>query len=131
MKTYEIGDTIIFKLDNVYQVGIVTAVNVSKKTRTTYDIRSEKGSGYIYVPVDKPINEYLNTFAVIDSVLTEKLKDKVSNRMHVDKNIGHTRANFNKELDLHIDGTHKNSLFIQQYEKYNNFVFPCIGPRSW
>ena len=52
MIEYEVNDKIVLKNDNVNEIGVITNVRRHKNTVIGYDIRSEKGSGYVLVQVD-------------------------------------------------------------------------------
>jgi len=75
MIKYEINDKVIFrtngKLPNgKLQVGVITNRRSADK-KTYYDLRSEAGQGFVLVPVDKARNKYSDSYAVIDSKMTE------------------------------------------------------------
>jgi hypothetical protein len=108
MKKYEVNDKVVFKFEDTNQIGVITNVR-PQKDGGGYDIRSEKGSGFILVPVDPGGNgekaKYRRKYAYIDSKLTEAWigSDSTTN-LHVNKNIGHTRANYSKNIKLRVDG---------------------------
>lgn len=78
---YQIGDNVIIKYYNSYQVGQVVEARRRKNTRTTYDVMSEKGTLYTHTPVDTTkLNQY------IDSGLTAKLID--SGEITTNLNVG-------------------------------------------
>ena len=52
MIEYEINDKVVFRYNNVNEIGVITNVRRHKKTVIGYDIRSEKGSGYVLVQVE-------------------------------------------------------------------------------
>ena len=130
---------------------MITNVNYATQlTVKTYDMRTEGGSGYIYVPVDgkKKCKQY------IDSLLTDSwIAGGGSNNMWIHKRDGHTRANYSENVELRYDGQSSKvktevvkvdepkidetkfkgmpPLIVGQFEKYNNFVFPTQGPRSF
>tara|TARA_R100001594_G_scaffold131992_1_gene171969 strand:+ start:1408 stop:1848 length:441 start_codon:yes stop_codon:yes gene_type:complete len=116
-----------------YEVAMITNVHYATQLTTkSYDMRTEAGSGYIYVPVDgnKKCKQY------IDSILTDTwIANGGTNNMWIHKRDGHTRANYSKNVTLRYDGQtndEKDSvLLVGQFEKYNNFVFPTQGPRSY
>jgi len=127
-----------------YEIAMITNVNYATQLTTkTYDMRTEKGSGYIYVPVDgkKKCKQY------IDSLLTEAwIAGGGSNNMWIHKRDGHTRANYVDSVELRYDGESSKiktgvvskeevksvpPLVVGQFERYNNFVFPTQGPRSF
>lgn len=67
---YQIGDNVIIKYYNSYQVGQVVEARRRKNALTMYDVMSEKGTLYTHTPVDTvKLNQY------IDSGLTAKLID--------------------------------------------------------
>ena len=101
-------------------------------TKKSYDIRTEAGAGLLYVPVDgnKKCKQY------ISSVVTKAwIENGGTNNMWIHKRDGHTRANYSNNVKLRYDGQtteEKGSvLLVGQFEKYNNFVFPTQGPRSF
>jgi len=49
---YEIDDKVVFKTQGVAQVGVITNVR-GVDSKVYYDLRSEKGQGFLLVPVDK------------------------------------------------------------------------------
>jgi len=118
MKRYFIGDKVVFCHDGVNQVAMITNIRTHKGKRVGYDIRSEKGSGFIIVPVD---NAKANPN--IDSVLTDIwLQNGGTNNMYIDRSIGHTTANFNEDVELDD---------LRHFEKNNDLTFPVVGPRSY
>ncbi len=133
MANYNEGDLVVFRTTDFEknkknQVGMITYKR-TQKGNTTYDLRSEKGSAYTWTGVDEKKSNQ-----TIDSNLTEVwLKNKNNNSMLYNKNIGHTRANFSKNVKLRIDGQFdaSNILRVGHYERYNNFIFPPQGPRSF
>jgi len=133
MVKYEINDKVVFRYDGKNEIGVITNIRYLKKKLKGYDIRSEKGSGYIIVPVDKPQNKYAKSYPIIDSKLTEAwIGSDSSTNLFAHENNGHTRANYSKNIPLHIDGEKSDDgQFVQQIEKYNDFIFPTIGPRSY
>jgi len=133
---YEVNDKVVFKYEGTNQIGVITNVRDSKKGGG-YDIRSEKGSGLIMVPVDPKGNgekaKYIRKYAYIDSKLTDTIVDNISTNLHVNKNIGHTRANYSENVKLRIDGQFDEDTILRvgHYEKYNDYLFPPQGPRSF
>lgn len=118
---YNLGDHVVVRIEDTYQVAIVTNIHRRKNSIVGYDVRSEKGSGYCIVSVDKPKDTYS-----INSTLTEVWKQNTDTPTNLafNRHIGHTRANYGeivrKELDVD-----------RHYEKCNDFSFPVIGERSW
>ena len=134
---YTVNDKVVFKYEGTNQIGIITNVREQKKGGG-YDIRSEKGSAFVMVPVDPIGNGQKATFrreyAYIDSTLTDVWNDSDSTtNLHVNKNVGHTRANYSENVKLRIDGTFDEDTILRvgHFEKYNNFIFPPQGPRSF
>jgi|TARA_R110000851_G_scaffold158348_2_gene301362 hypothetical protein len=143
---YHIKDLVVVKsvdFEGVvkYEVGMITnkryATNV---TTTSYDIRTEGGSGLLYVSVDEPKGKQ----TIISSITKAWLDDGGTNNMWIHKRDGHTRANYSKEIQLIEDGAQKKEVSIpgaevatpsvmkvHQFEKYNDFYFPTQGPRSF
>ena len=68
--SYETNDKVVFKYKGAYEVGVVTGRGSDKDNKTSYYIRSEKGSGYSLVPVDKKRRKNQPDYPVIDSVMT-------------------------------------------------------------
>ena len=50
---YNVGENVVFKYDDHYEVGLVTSVRAKKGKVLGYDIRSEKGSGHLLVRFGK------------------------------------------------------------------------------
>jgi signal peptidase I len=115
---YNEGDIVVFKNDDKYNVGIVTNVRKKKNQLLGYDIRSERGSAYTLVQVDKEKSKYS-----IDSNLTAIFLQETDEptKLYIDKSLGHTRANYNEDVEMTID----------HYEKCADFSFPVVGPRSF
>jgi hypothetical protein len=135
---YHVRDFVVVKTKgwdgNVkYEVGMIT--NVHYQTQTTqksYDIRTEAGAGLLYVPVDgnKRCKLYISS-----SATKAWLENGGTTNMWIHKRDGHTRANYSKDIKLRYDGQANpdqgSILVVGQFEKYNNFVFPTQGPRSF
>ena len=134
MAKYEVNDKVVFKYEDKNQIGIVTNIR-SIRDGGGYDIRSEKGSGFIMVPVDPTGGgekaKYRKTYAWIDSALTSAVVDKIETNLHVNNNIGHTRANYGPNVKLRLDGEQPGDNAVGHFERYNNFHFPPQGPRSF
>jgi len=131
---YEINDKVVFRTNGTNQVGVITNRKVADK-KTYYDLRSEAGSGFVLVPVDKARNKYSDSYAVIDSKLTEVFNTSVEagdtepTNLFAKEGFGHTRGNFRKGTPLYFDGEHNGAM--GQMEKKNDFIFPTQGPRSF
>jgi len=131
---YEINDKVVFRTNGTNQVGVITNRKVADK-KTYYDLRSEAGSGFVLVPVDKARNKYSDSYAVIDSKLTEVFNTSVEagdtepTNLFAKEGFGHTRGNFRKGTPLYFDGEHNGEM--GQMEKKNDFIFPTQGPRSF
>ncbi len=112
------------------QVALVTNVNPSGKlNKRTYDVRTEAGSGMIQVSVDdKKSNQ-----TIVSSITEAWIANGGTNNMFIHKKHGHTRANYASDIKLRADGEDmdSDSLTLGHYEKYNTFVFPTQGPRSF
>jgi len=131
---YETNDKVILKYKGEFQVGVVTGKSKTRDSVVGYYVRSERGSAYSLVPVDKKRRKGYD-FAVIDSAMTaafnraaEKGDVKETNLFAKD-NWGHTRCNYNSSIKLKMDGDPQNT--INQIEKRNDFVTPTQGPRSF
>jgi hypothetical protein len=118
---YNPGDIVVVRTEDIHQVAIVTNVHRKKNTITGYDVRSEKGSAYLVVSVDKPKDLYS-----INSTLTEVWKQNTDTPTNLafNRHIGHTRANYGELVRKEIDPD-------RHYEKCNDFSFPVVGERSW
>lgn len=113
---YSAGELVVFTFEDTNQVGLVTNRR-TKKGVSTYDIRSEKGSAYIMVPVDNTKSPFF-----INSKLTEIFRiNDGKNKMRIDRSLGHTRANYGSDV----------SLEDKHYERSGDFVFKTIGARSY
>jgi hypothetical protein len=134
MKKYSVNDKVVFRTNGRNQVGVITNVKTADK-KVYYDLRSEAGSGFVLVPVDKARNKYSDTYAVIDSKLTEVFNQAVEDKeceptnLFAKEGFGHTRGNFTKGTPLYFDGEHNG--LMGQMEKRNDFIFPTQGPRSF
>tara|TARA_R110001592_G_scaffold356459_1_gene658460 strand:- start:1437 stop:1865 length:429 start_codon:yes stop_codon:yes gene_type:complete len=134
---YEVNDKVVFKTMGVPAVGVITNVRTADR-KTFYDLRSEAGSGYLLVPVDKAKNKYSESYAIIDSKLTASWNaavdagDCTPTRLFAKEGVGHTRANYADHIELWFDGENTQpNISVQQMEKRNDFVFPTQGPRSF
>ena len=113
---YKQGDLVVFRYGTTNQVALVTNVR-TKKGVSTYDIRSEKGSCHLMVPVNNS-----KVDISINSRLTDIWKGVGGdNNMWVDRSLGHTVANYSPDLELNES----------HFEKNNDFTFKTIGPRSY
>jgi len=133
---YNEGDTVVVKNtlwsgEVKYAVGLVTNVRpAGKMNQRTYDIRTEEGSGLIMVTVD----EKKSTQTIRSSITDALIESGHENNMFIHRKHGHTRANYSKNIKLRYDGQANekgSSMILGHFEKYNNFVFPCQGPRSF
>ena len=118
---YNIGNHVVVRIEDALQVAIVTNIHRKKNMITGYDVRSEKGSAYCVVSVDKPKDTYS-----INSTLTEVWKQNTTEPTNLafNRHIGHTRANYSETVRKNIDPD-------RHYEKCNDFSFPVVGERSW
>jgi hypothetical protein len=134
MKRYEVNDKVVFRTNGKNQIGVITNRRVADK-KTYYDLRSEAGSGFVLVPVDKARNKYSDSYAVIDSKLSEVFNQSVDagetepTNLFAKEGFGHTRGNYKKGTPLYFDG--ENGGVMGQMEKKNDFIFPTQGPRSF
>jgi len=137
-KLYYEGDKVVVRSrtwagEERYDVGIVTNVNAAGKklnSKRSYDIRTERGSGLIYTSVDEPKSNQ----TIITSVTNAWLKNGGTNNMFIHKKHGHTRGNYAQGIELRYDGQTGDKgqiLLVNHFEKYNDFVFPTQGPRSF
>lgn len=129
MQQFEVNDKVVFRYNGVNQIAVVTNIRKIKNSPIMYDLRAENGSGHIIVPVDKKKSN-----PVIDAHLTAAwVGNGGETNLYVNKNLGHTRANYGENVEIRIDGELRDNsrLWIGQIEKYNDFHFPCQGPRSF
>jgi len=134
---YETNDKVIFKYKGEFQVGVITGRTSDKDNKTSYYVRSEKGSGFSLVPVDKKRRKNQPDYPVIDSAMSAAWNNAVERGDAKETNLfakdgfGHTRHNYSKDIiskGLRFDGEGGN---MGHMEKRNNFIFPSIGPRSF
>ena len=115
---YTEGNIVVFRNDDKFNVGIVTNVRKKKNQVLGYDVRSEAGNCYTLVQVDKEKSLYSIDSALTDTFLSES---DDPTKLYLDKSLGHTRANYNEDVEMTID----------HYEKCADFSFPVVGPRSF
>jgi len=132
---YEVNDKVVINNDGINEIAVITDIRPSVNGGG-YDMRSEKGSGYIMVPAGKPRNKYAKTYPWIDDHLTQSwIGGEGSTNLFAKTGIGHTRANFADNIELYFDGDSAESKgpnhLVKHMEKYNNFHFPPQGPRSF
>jgi len=131
---YNVNDKVVFRTEGKNQVGVITNRRVADN-KTYYDLRSEAGSGFVLVPVDKARNKWSSQYAVIDSKLSEVFNQSVEagdcqpTNLYAKEGLGHTRGNFPTGTKLWFDG--ENGGVMGNMEKKNNFIFPTQGPRSF
>ena len=131
---YQINDKVVFQTEGKNQIGVITNKRLSDG-KVYYDLRSEAGSGFVLVPVDKAKNKYSKSYAMIDSKLTDVFNASVEagetepTNLFAKEGFGHTRGNYPKGTPLYFDGEHNGAM--GQMEKRNDFVFPTQGPRSF
>ena len=133
---YYPGDKVVVRTkyyksdESKLQVALVTNVNpAGKLNKRTYDVRTEAGSGMIQLSVDdKKSNQ-----TIVSSITEAWIANGGTNNMFIHKKHGHTRANFASDIKLRADGEEmeSESSVLGHYEKYNNFIFPTQGPRSF
>ena len=131
---YNVNDKVVFKTQGRNQIGVITNKRKSDN-KIYYDLRSEAGSGFVMVPIDKARNKWSAQYAVIDSNLTKIWNESVDagdseeTNLFAKEGFGHTRANYPKGTVLNFDG--ENNGRMGQMEKKNDFIFPTQGPRSY
>ena len=117
--------------------GTIPGKSKTKDSIVGYYIRSEKGSGYSLVPVDKKRRKGTPDYPVIDSAMTAAFNkavdkgDAKKTNLFAKDNWGHSRWNFSDDIiekGLRFDGEGGK---MGHLEKKNNFVFPTQGPRSF
>ena len=134
MVEYEVNDKVVFRFNDVNELAVVTNVRRHKNTVTGYDIRSEKGSGYVLVQVDanlttRQLNKRVE-YPLIDSKLTTAwIGSDSETNLFAKENVGHTRQNFSKDMTLFLDGESAGG--VQHFERHNDLIFPTQGPRSF
>ena len=135
--SYETNDKVVFKYQGEYQVGVITGKSKTKDSIVGYYIRSEKGSGYSLVPVDKKRRKGNPDYPVIDSAMTAAWNkahdngDVTKTNLFAKDGVGHTRHNYADDIidkGLRFDGEGGQ---MGHMEKKNDFVFPTQGPRSF
>jgi len=134
MVEYEVNDKVVFRFNNVNEVAVITNVRRHKNTVIGYDIRSEKGSGYVIVQVDANLTTRQRNkrveYPLIDSKLTTAwIGSDSETNLFAKENVGHTRQNFTKDMVLVLDGEAGGG--VQHLEKHNDLIFPTQGPRSF
>ena len=131
---YQINDKVVFQTEGKNQIGVITNKRLSDG-KVYYELRSEAGSGFVLVPVDKTKNKYSKSYAMIDSKLTDVFNASVEagetepTNLFAKEGFGHTRGNYTKGTPLYFDGEHNGAM--GQMEKRNDFIFPTQGPRSF
>lgn len=124
MSKYVQGDHVVILNEGRYEIGLVTNVRKKKNAIVGYDIRTERGSGLPLVTVSKS-----RTGTYIDPQMTQMWLDNGGfTHMYVDKNLGHTRANYSSHVQMRLDGDDGK---VGHFEKYNDLIFPTIGARSY
>jgi hypothetical protein len=134
MVEYEVNDKVVFRFNDVNEVAVITNVRRHKKIITGYDIRSEKGSGYVLVQVDVNLTTRQRNkrveYPLIDSKLTAAwIGSDSETNLFAKENVGHTRQNFTKDMVLVLDGEAGGG--VQHLERHNDLIFPTQGPRSF
>jgi hypothetical protein len=132
---YHAGDKVVVRTkdwngNTKLQVALVTNVNpAGKMNKRSYDVRTEAGSGLIQIGID----DKKSNMTIISSVTDAWIANGGTNNMYIHKKHGHTRANFASDIKLRADGQEMDSesSILGHFEKYNNFVFPTQGPRSF
>ena len=101
-------------------------------------MRSEAGSAFVLVPVDKAKNKSSESYAIIDSKLTASWiaaleEEKVTpTRLYAKNGVGHTRANYAGDIELWFDGENTTPYsLVQHMERSNDLIFKTQGPRSF
>jgi hypothetical protein len=133
---YETNDKVILKYKGEFQVGVITGKSKTKDSILGYYVRSEKGSAYSLVPVDKKRRKGYD-YPVIDSAMTAawnkavEVGDATPTNLWAKDNVGHTRHNYSSDIiekGLRFDGEGGT---MGHMEKRNDFTFPTVGPRSF
>ena len=132
---YRVGDKVVVRTrtwsgEEKLQVAMVTHVRYATQlTKKTYDLRSEAGTALTYTGVDEPKSNQ----TIVSSITDAWIANGGTNNMYIHKKHGHTRANFASNIKLRADGEDmdSDSLTLGHFEKYNDFVFPTQGPRSF
>ena len=129
------GDKVVVRTkdwngESKLQVALVTNVNpAGKMNKRNYDVRTEAGSGLIQIGVD----DKKSNMTIVSSITDAWIANGGTNNMYIHKKHGHTRANFSKDIKLRADGEEMKAedTILGHFEKYNDFVFPTQGPRSF
>jgi len=134
---YEIGDKVVFKTVGKPQLGVITSRKSAEK-KVYYSLRSEAGSGFVLVPVDKAKNKSSESYAIIDSKLTSSWNaaldggEVTPTRLYAKDGVGHTRANYAPDIELWFDGENTTPYsMVQHMERNNDYIFKTQGPRSF
>lgn len=126
MTKYLPGDHVVIFNDNRHEVGLVTNVRKRKNAVAGYDVRTERGSALPIVPIGKSKSK---TALYIDAEMTDIWRQSGgTTNLYIDKNVGHTRANYSNTIALRLDGDDGK---VGHFEKYHDFIFPTIGARSY
>ena len=137
MIQYEIDDKVVFKTQGVPQIGVITNRR-KNEGMIYYDLRSEKGGGFLLVSIDKGKNKFSEAYAVIDSELTAAWNGALEaeavtpTRLFAKDGVGHTRANYAGDIELWFDGENTTPYsLVQHMERNNDLIFKTQGPRSF
>ena len=78
---YELGENVIIRIEDSYQVGIVTDFHKKNNKIISYNVRSEKGSEYIHIPV----NKFDETYTICSKLTTKAIgSGEISNKMTIE-----------------------------------------------
>jgi hypothetical protein len=136
---YLIKDLVVVKIVNwnkevKYEIAMITNKRYATVlSPTTYDMRTEGGSGLIMVTVDNPKSKY----TIMSSVTKAWLENGGTNNMWIHNRDGHTRSNYALDVELSGDGEPSVDpeaaawMKVGQFEKCGNFLFPTQGARSY
>lgn len=122
---YVPGDKVVVRAWGKNEIGLITNVRKKKNQILGYDLRTEKGSAYCVVTVDKPEDK---SSISINSTLTAVWHMAVENgdseptNLYLDKSLGHSTANFDRHTCRPDD---------RHWEKCADFSFPVQGARSF
>lgn len=122
---YVPGDLVVVRAWGKNEIGLITNVRKKKNQILGYDLRTEKGSAYCVVTVDKPEDK---SSISINSTLTAvwhmavENGDSKSTNLYLDKSLGHSTANFDRHTCRPDD---------RHWEKCADFSFPVQGARSF
>ena len=122
---YVPGDKVVVRAWGKNEIGLITNVRKKKNQILGYDLRTERGSAYCVVSVDKPeTKSSISINSTLTAIWHMSVDEGNSERtnLYLDKSLGHSTANFNRTTCRPDD---------RHYEKCMDFSFPVQGARSF